>query len=274
MNFRTTHKRRPEHARHRVRVAAPASTSGRGNDRRPRVPGINEQQATNIRALGVRRPVLVRAAALCGLIAFVTFNVGWIAGDFAQRPGFSPARDDISHLGAMTASSPWLENQVSASLSGLLIVALGVGLWLALSPSRLGRLGAATLVAMGVGAFLDGFFRLDCQPSIDAGCNNDSWHSHAHKIESGFTGGFAFLSILVLALAFRRLPRWRDSWLLSLIAVPAILLASLVFSAIGNGAGQRAADVVAFVWIAFVSVRLLQKGDRPADDPDQREQVG
>jgi hypothetical protein len=212
---------------------------------------------TNIRALGVRAPALQRAAALCGLIAFVTFNLGWIAGDFAQRPAFSPANDDISHLGALTASSPWPENQVSANLSGLLIIALGVGLWLALSPSRLGRLGAATLAAMGVGGFLDGFFRLDCQP-IDAGCGNDSWHSHAHKIESGFTGGFAFLSLLLLALAFRRLPRWRDSWLPTIAAIPAILIASLAFSALGSGAAQRAADSVGFAAFAFIAFRLLQ----------------
>jgi Protein of unknown function (DUF998) len=210
MNFRTTHKRRPDHARHRVRVTAPASTSGRGNDRRPRVPGVNEQQAPDIGPLGVRASVLERAAALSGLIAFVTFHVGWIAGDFAQRPAFSPARADISHLGAMTAKSPWLHNQVASNLTGLLIVALGVGLWLALRPSRLGRLGAATLAAMGVCLFLDGFLRLDCQP-IDAGCSNDSWHSHAHKINSGILAGFSFVSVLLLALAFRRLPRWRDS---------------------------------------------------------------
>src|SRR4030095_14830483 len=150
MNFRTTHNRRPDHTRHRVRVTAPASTSGRGHDRPARVPGVNDQQATNIGALGVRAPVLQRAAALSGLVAFVTFNLGWIAGDFAQRPALSPARADISHLGAMTASSPWLENQVASNLSGLLIVALGVGLWLALRPSRLGRLGAANVGAVGV----------------------------------------------------------------------------------------------------------------------------
>ena len=226
MNLPTTHKHRPDHARRRVRVTAPASTSSRGNDRRPRVPGVNEQVS---RLLGVRAPVLERAAALSGLIAFVTFNLGWIAGDFAQRPAFSPAHADISHLGAMTASSPWLHNQVASNLSGLLIVALGVGLWLALSPSRLGRLGAATLAAMGVGLFLDGFLRLDCQP-IDAGCSNDSWHSHAHKINSGFLGGFSFVSVLLLALAFRRLPRWRDSWLPLLATIPASFIAGLAFA--------------------------------------------
>src|SRR5205085_6333725 len=52
-----------------------------------------------------------RGAGLCGLLAFVTFNAGWIVGDLVQRPAFSPADDDISYLGALTAKSPWLYNQ-------------------------------------------------------------------------------------------------------------------------------------------------------------------
>jgi uncharacterized protein DUF998 len=245
-------------------IQDPASASGRGYDRRPRVPSVNQPR----RFLGVPAPVLERAAALSGLIAFATFNLGWIAGDFAQRPAFSPARDDISHLGALTARSPWLYNQVAANLSGLLIVALGVGLWVALSPSRLGRLGAATLAAMGVGIFLDGFFRLDCQP-IDAACSNDSWHSHAHKIESGFTSGLAFLSILLLALAFRRVARWRRAWLPTIAAIPAIFITNLAFSPLGAGAAQRAATVVLVGVLAFLGFRLLQHANNALKEDGQ-----
>src|ERR687883_2114427 len=78
-------------------------------------------------------------AGLCGLVAFVTFNVGWIAGDIAPPRAFSPANDDISYLGALTASEPWLYNQLAANVSGVLVIALGIGLWRALDPSRLGR---------------------------------------------------------------------------------------------------------------------------------------
>jgi hypothetical protein len=206
-----------------------------------------------------------RLAGVCGLLAFVTFNAGWVAGDFAQSAAFSPANDDISYLGAMTASSPWLYNQLAANLSGLLIVVLGVGLWRALSPSRLGRFGAAALIASGIGAFLDGIFRLDCR-SIDAGCKNDSWHSHAHKIESGFTVAATFLALVILALAFRRIPGWRDSWLPTIAAVPAVFVANIVFSAVGDGAATRAGTVVVFGAIAFMGVRLLQKAaEVPAD---------
>ena len=222
-------------------------------------------RTTNIGALGVRAPVLERVAALSGVIAFVTYNLGWILGDFAQRPAFSPARADTSHLGAMTANSPWLHNQLSSNTSGVLIVVLAIGLWRALRPSRVGRLGAATLAAMGVCFFLDGFLRLDCQP-IDAGCSNDSWHSHAHKINSGILAGLSFVSVLLLALAFRRLPRWRDSWLPLLATIPASFIAGLAFSSLGSGAAQRAANVGALVAIVIIAFGLLQHADEAQEE--------
>jgi putative Mn2+ efflux pump MntP len=204
-----------------------------------------------------------RIAGICGLVAFVTFNIGWIAGGLGQPAVYSFANDDISDVGAVTASSSWIQNRIGANLTGLLVVALALGLWRALSPDVLGRLGAAALLAVGAGLVLDGFFQLDCR-GLDTGCTNDSWHSHAHKINSGITGAASIAAPLILAFAFRRIPAWRDSWLPSLITVPAIFLASFVFSAVGNGAGQRAADFVSILWIAFVGGRLLQKGDLPA----------
>lgn len=213
---------------------------------------------------GVRRfSMLVRAAGICGVLAFVTVNVGWIAGGLAQPASYSSARDDISDLGATTASSAWIYNRIGANVTGLLVVALAVGLWRALSPDLLGRLGAGVLVVAGAGAFVDGFFRLDCR-GIDAGCTNDSWHSHAHKVESGITAAATLAAPLILAFTFRRIPLWLASWVPSLAAVPAIIVANAAFSALGNGAATRAGTVVVFLWIAFLGLRLLQKADRLA----------
>lgn len=200
---------------------------------------------------------LLRIAGVSGLAAFVTFNAGWALGDLMQPSAFSPARDDISYLGALTANEPWLYNQIAANISGALVVALAIGLWRALDQSRLGRAGAIMVAATGAGMFLDGLFRLDCRP-IDAGCSNDSWHSHAHKIESGFTIGFTLLSIVLLALAFRRAAGWRDSWIATLAAIPAIFLANTAFSPLGAGAATRAGTVVVLATFAFLGFRLLQ----------------
>ena len=199
-----------------------------------------------------------RLAGACGLLALVTSTLGWVAGGFAQPAAYSPARDDISDLGAITAASPWLYNQLGANLTGLLVVGCALGLWTALSPSVLGRLGAAALLLGGLGAFLDGLFRLDCR-GIDDACTNHTWHAHAHKLESGFTAAFTIVAPLLLALAFRRSPAWRGAWLPSLLTFPAIIVANVVFSAIGDGAATRAGTVVFFLWVAFVGAWLLRE---------------
>ena len=76
----------------------------------------------------------LRAAAICGLLAPVTFVVGLLLGDLAQPDEFSPADDNISDVGAQTADHAWLYNQIAANLNGLLIVGLALGLWRALGP--------------------------------------------------------------------------------------------------------------------------------------------
>lgn len=200
-----------------------------------------------------------RYAGLCGMLAFVTFNAGWVAGDATQPAAFSPTHNDISDLGALTASNPWLYNQLAANLSGLLLIVLGVGLWRALAPNRgwVGVLGSAAVIGTGLGMFADGLFRLDCQP-IDTGCSNDSWHSHAHKLESGFTAAATILSLLLLAFVLRRLRtvRWRPL----LGAFPALIAANIVFSAFGDGAATRAGTVMAVGAFAYVGAQLAAAG--------------
>ena len=199
----------------------------------------------------------LRAAAICGLLAPVTFVCGFVFGGLAQPDAYSSVNDDLSDLGALTASSAWLYNQVGANLTGLLLVALALGLWNALGSGLLARLGSVALLVAGAGLFLDGIFRLDCQ-GIDAGCDNTSWHSSAHKIESGFTAAALFVAPLVLAFAFRRISEWRDLWLPTLFAAPAVVVTSVAVGSWGQGAGNLAATVVWFLWVALVSVRLLR----------------
>ena len=209
-----------------------------------------------------------RLAGACGLLAFVAGTLGWVAGGFAQPADYSVARDDISDLGAVTAASPWLYNQVGANLTGLLLLLCALGVWRAVSPSVLGRLGAGALALAGLGSFLDGLFRLDCR-GIDAACTNHTWHSHAHKLESGFTAGFTLAAPVLLGLAFRRIPAWRGAWLPTILTVPAIIVANIVFSALGDGAATRAGTVVFFCWVAFLGVRLLREPAGMADAATQ-----
>ena len=152
---------------------------------------------------------------------------------------------------------PWLYNQVAANLTGLLVLGFALGLWAALGRGLLARLGVLGLFVVGAGIFLDGLFRLDCQ-GIDVGCDNTSWHSSAHKIESGVTATALLLTPFVLAFAFRRLPAWHRLWLPTLFATPALFAVSAVFSAFGPGIATRVGSALWFVWLALVALHLLR----------------
>jgi hypothetical protein len=204
--------------------------------------------------------VPLRAAAICGLLAPVTFIVGVLLGDLAQPDAFSPANDDISDLGAQTANHAWVYNQIAANLNGLLIVAFALGLWRALRSDLLARLGVLGLAVIGVTRFLEGFLRLDCR-GMDAGCANTSWHADGHRIESGIASALFFLAPLLLVFAFRRLPQWRDLWLPTLLVVPVVVAVSIPFSLIGDGAALRAASVTWFLWLGLLAWRLLRIAD-------------
>jgi hypothetical protein len=207
--------------------------------------------------------VPLRLAAYCGLLAPVTFVVGMTLGGLAQPDAYSSADDSLSDLGALTASSAWLYNQVTANLTGLLVIVFALGLWTALRGNVLGRIGVAALLVFGAGQFLDGIFRLDCQ-GIDAACVNDSWHSDAHRVESGFTSTALLLAPLILAFAFRRQAAWRPLWIPTLLAVPAVIAGTIAGGALGDGAASRAGAVVWFAWLALVALRLLRLTPSPA----------
>jgi Protein of unknown function (DUF998) len=199
----------------------------------------------------------LRAAGFCGFLVPVTVSVAWIGGALAQPDAYSSADDDLSDLGALTANKAWIYNQIGDNLSGILIILLGLGLWRALSPDVLGRIGAGAVMLTGLAAFLEGFFRLDCR-GIDPGCTNESWHSSAHKMNNRFTVAATIAAPLILAFAFRRIPEWRGAWLPSLLVVPASLVCGLLFSVLGNGASVRASTLTLFAWLVFLAVRLLR----------------
>jgi len=202
----------------------------------------------------------LRAAAICGLLAPLTFIVGLLLGDLAQSDAFSAANDNISDLGAQTAEHAWLYNQIASNLNGLLIVAFGLGLWQAVGSGWLARLGVLGLIGIGLTRFLEGFLRLDCG-GMDEVCENTSWQAEGHKIETGATSLLLFLVPPVLAFAFRRLPEWRDLWIPTLLVPPVVIAVSIPFSVLGNGASQRAGSIAWFLWLGLIAWRLLRIAD-------------
>jgi hypothetical protein len=208
----------------------------------------------------------LRAAAICGLLVPVTVSIAYIGGALAQPDAYSSADDATSDLGAQTANMAWIKNQIGDNLTGILIILFGLGLWRALSPDVLGRIGAGALILGGLSVFLDGFFRLDCR-GIDSGCTNDSWHSSAHKMNNGFLIAVTFVAPLILAFAFRRLPQWRGLWLPTLLFVPVSVAVGVLFSGIGDGASQRAGNITVFLWVGLLAWRLMRLADCERDRP-------
>src|SRR5207247_5608471 len=152
----------------------PASTSAR--------PGARSPRYRQPRKRAYARGVPLRAAAICGLLAPITFIVGWLIGGLAQPAEYSVVDHDVSDLGALTAGKPWLYNQLGSNLTGLLLFVLALGLWKTVGTSRSARIGVIAFGVFAVGTFLDGLFRLDCR-KIDEGCDRtSSWHAAAHLV--------------------------------------------------------------------------------------------
>src|SRR6266540_1154072 len=181
-------------------------------------------------------------------------------GALAQPDAYSSADDALSDLGALTANKAWIFNQIGSNLTGILIILFGLGLWRALSPDVLGRIGAGAVMLMGLGIFVTGFFPLDCR-GIDPGCTNDSWHSSAHKWDNRFLNAVAFAAPLILAFAFRRLPQWRGLWLPTLLVLPVSVAVGVLFSGIGDGAAQRAGNIILVLWIGLLAWPLMRLAD-------------
>jgi hypothetical membrane protein len=196
----------------------------------------------------------------------VTFIAGWFLGGLAQPGAYSVILDDISDLGALTADKPWLYNQLGVNLTGLLVLALSVGLWKTVGTGFSARLGVIALGVAGLGTFLDGLLREDCR-KIDAACTNRfaSWHGPGHAIETVFTVLGTFVAVFALARAFKVSDRWNDLWLPTLVAGIATLAAIVVLSIPGAGLGVRVGTAIWFLWVALVSYRLLRIAGEPQE---------
>ena len=197
----------------------------------------------------------VAVAAICGMLAGPVLFVAWFAAALAQPDEFSIVHHASSDLGAATANSAWISNQIGSNLPGLLLVVFAWGLWRSVGRHRSARIGSVLIAMVGVGVFTSGFLRLDCR-AIDVGCENVSWHAILHGTNSGITLLVLALAPFVLARAFKVAQRWRDLWLLTLGVGIGTIAAAVVGSAVGEGLGQFLASSVWFAWIAVLGLRM------------------
>jgi hypothetical protein len=205
-------------------------------------------------------------AAVCGLLVGPLVLVPWVLAAVVQPDEFSLVNHPSSDLGADTAPSAWISNQLGSNLPGLLLTVFGLGLWQALGPSRTARAGSALVIASGIGVFLSGFLTLDCR-EIDATCENSSWQAGAHVAVTAPALLALAAAPFVLARALRRESCWSDLARPSL-AVGVAALAGFVFgSAIGEGLGQMLPIAIWVAWIAVLAMRMLRlaRAKRPEE---------
>jgi hypothetical membrane protein len=197
-------------------------------------------------------------SAACGLLAGPVLLVAMGAAVLAQPDEFSLVDHENSDLGAVTADSPWIANQLGSNLPGLLLLVFAVGLWRSLGSRRAARIGSVLVGVAGVGIFLSGFFRIDCR-HIDSGCDpNSSWHAVAHNANGGITVIALVLAPFILARGLKFIPEWRTLWIPTLVFGVATIAAAVLGGAIGDGVASLLGVLVWFVWITILAARMLR----------------
>jgi hypothetical protein len=223
------------------------------------------------RALRARRNMesadkSLRISAICGLLAGPVVVASWIVAALAQPRAFSFVEHASSDLGAETADSAWIANQLGSNLPGALLLVFALGLWRSVGEHLSARIGSILVALVGVGVFVSGFLRLDCR-QIDPGCEDASWHAAGHNINGGITLLALVLAPFVLSRAFKLDPGWHDRWLPTLGAGVATIAAAIVGGTAGEGFGQFLALSVWFGWIALLALRMLRLSPRTAATP-------
>ena len=204
------------------------------------------------------------------IIGQTIFTVAWLVSDSLQRASFSPLRDDISDLGALTANYPWII-LAAQGISGGLTICFAIFVLrprLVLSGQR-GALGAwlLALSAVAIDDLSDAFFRLDCQGS-QPGCTEAvsmaSWHGQIHAVVGTISFVLMVIAPFFLARSMRKLPTWAS------LARPtkyfgaglAVLLVAYVAltGQDGHGTLQRIIALSASAGVCLLAVRAMRPG--------------
>lgn len=195
--------------------------------------------------------------ALGGVIGPILFTVTTLicAG---LRPGYSHIHHFISELGATGTPDAALMNWFGFIPSGILISSFGLSLTLLLPKKILARAGSVLVMLFGLGMTIVGFF------SCDEGCPRDgSLENNIHDQISGPVFLCAIIGILLLGIAFRRLPYWKKLWLYSIIsAILSIVFLILLINSLeaykNTGLWQRLLLFTIFLWFGITGIHVFK----------------
>lgn len=201
----------------------------------------------------------------CGAIGAVLFLAVALV-DGATRDGYNPALHPVSALSLGSRGWVQIGNFI---ITGVLMLALALGLRRALGRDRAVIWGSGLVCAFGSGLVLSGVFTMDPvhgypKGSLPGASGTPSWHGSLHDF-AGFVV-FASLPAAILVLANSRQIAWRSRvWVLysraSGLAMIALFVAfASVTEAGGAFAGtlQRLAIATGWIWIAVIATCLAR----------------
>lgn len=213
---------------------------------------------------------------MAAIVGQVVFAGGWIAGSLLQDAAYSPARHNLSDLGALTARAPWVW-LLSQGTAGMLTMAFAFwALRPALETADRGFSIGVWFVAfslMGFDNLTDPFFRLDCR-AADLGCTGAaamaSWSGTIHVIVGTVTALLTVVAPFALARRMRRLTRWRDLVPGALVFGGVFMAATVVYGALngryGQGWAQRVLCVLESVGIVVLARRVATIASSTSDE--------
>ena len=209
----------------------------------------------------IRRPIkswvegisLVCLGSLAGITVPVIFYLMTRLMESLQ-PGYDPIQETLSVLAI--GSYGWLETTSFFLLSFLSLV-FTIRLYLATNRSISTRIGIISFLLISLGFILVGIF-----PTGEPGAPQTT-HSIIHSASAGASSVLFAIACFSFAVEFRTNLSWRKFFLYTLLTgVVAIILIILGIVAPSDwyweGLHERLLVANAFIWVAVVSIRLLQ----------------
>jgi hypothetical protein len=185
------------------------------------------------------------------------------------RDGFDLAHHEWSLLA--NGALGWIQI-TNLVVTGLMTVALAVGLRRALRPGRGGTWTPRLVGAYGVGLVGAGVFRADpalgFPPGTPQGAAEVTWHGMLHFVSAGI--GFVCLIAACLVIARRFAAEGRRGWARFSRATGVLFMAGFVGVASGGGSAGinlafTVAVVLAWAWVSALAVHLYRRAAHATD---------
>lgn len=195
----------------------------------------------------------------CGVVAGSLFMVVALVQSFL-RPGFDLRRHAISMLSL--GDLGWIQ-VTDFVASGVLFLALALGVRRVLHPGRAGTWGPKLVGGFGTGLVIAGIFSTDPALGFPPGAPSGmpatmSWHAMLHSL--GFFLAFSSLTAACFVLARGFASHGRRPWAVASaitgIGTP-LLIALGMTSVIATGVAFALAGILTTWWLAAVSAQLI-----------------